>query len=63
MAKQKLTPAYWHEACDRTFCVQQIIDNLLSQHPAISQTPHLKIKIEQLQEILSEIYQETGAKM
>ena len=63
MSKVNLTPEYWHEACDRTYCIQEMVDQLLSQHPAIKQTPELKKMVANVQEILGEVYQITGSKM
>jgi len=63
MKKEKLNPGHWHEACDRTFCLCEIIDTMLLAHPAIKQTPELKKKVEEAQQILAEVYQLTGAKM
>lgn len=61
--KIRLTKAYWHEACDRTACVIDIVDTMLVAHPAIGQTKDIKEKIDKVQELLGEIYQAAGSKM
>lgn len=63
MSKVRLTKAYWHEACDRTACVIDIVDTMLVSHPAIEQTKEIKDKIDKVQELLGEIYQTTGSKI
>ena len=63
MAKKKLDKGYWHEATDRTLCVMDIIEAMLWKHPTVTQTPSLKKKIQKVQDILGEVYQEAGAKM
>lgn len=63
MAKEKLNPWHWHEATDRIHCVMEIIQIMLLDHPAISQSMNLKFKVEAAQNTLGEVYQETGAKM
>ena len=63
MAREKLNPGHWHEATDRTHCIMEIIQTMLLDHPAISQSRDLKTKVEAAQNILGEVYQEAGAKM
>lgn len=63
MSKQKLNPGHWLEATDRTHCVIEMIQIMLLDHPAISQTRDIKVKVEAAQNILGEVYQECGAKM
>lgn len=63
MAKEKLNAGHWHELTDRTLCVMDIIDTMLQGHPTISQSATLKKKLEKVQDLLGEVYQEAGAKM
>jgi hypothetical protein len=63
MAKVKLNAGHWHEATDRTYCIMQMIDSMLYEHLAISQTPELKQKIEKAQELLGKVYQEAGVQL
>lgn len=53
-----LDEGYFHEALDRTYIAQDYIENTLVGHPVYSQTPALAEKIEKVQEILSELYQD-----
>lgn len=58
----ELNDGHYHEALDRCFCVIEIIDNMLSDHPAIAQTALWKEKIDAVQEILADLYQLIGQK-
>lgn len=61
--KIKLDSAYYHEACDRTFCIQMMIEEMLSSHPAIMQNRALQGLVAKAQSALGDVYQRTGAKM
>jgi hypothetical protein len=47
-----------HEALDRTFTIQIMIENLLQHHPYI--TGHLAIMLKMIQEDLCDFYQAVG---
>lgn len=53
---QELGERDWIEVTDRADTIIQVVDILL-EHPAISQTPALKEKVEHAQGILFEVYQ------
>jgi len=59
---EELNEGHWHEACDRTHCVIEIIDNMLVNHPAIAQDPVLLQQVQYAQEILGTVYQAAGEK-
>lgn len=63
MSKEKLNKGHWHEAADRAHCIIAMMEELLIEHPAINQTPDLKIKVEKAQALLGDVYQKAGAKM
>jgi hypothetical protein len=62
MAKKvkHLDSGYWHEAMDRSYCVTEIIQSMLLDHPAIEQTKPLYKKILKAQELIAEAYQDCG---
>jgi hypothetical protein len=53
---------HWHEALDRTFCVQEMLDRLLSEHPVIEQDEELADQLEKVSAELAELYQMVGRK-
>lgn len=59
---EKLNDGHYHEALDRTYVIQDIIDRQLMDHPAISQTPAWKKIVQQAQDKLGELYLLIGAK-
>lgn len=63
MAKEKLNPGHWHEATDRAHCVNEIIQTMLLDHPAIKQTKEIRIFIEEAQNKIGEAYQLLGNKL
>lgn len=58
--KEVLDEGYFHEALDRTYLAQGFIEDYLVGHPVYAQTPALAEKIEKVQEILSELYQDVA---
>lgn len=63
MAKEKLNLGHWHEALDRAHCVSEIIQSMLLDHPAISQTKDIRVYIEDAQNKIGEAYQLLGNKL
>lgn len=53
---KKLDKWYIHEALDRTYCVQNIVEDMLSSHPVISKSKKLSKKLEKAQKILADVY-------
>lgn len=62
MAKEKLDHGHYIEAVDRCHCINEIIDTILLQHPAIAQNATWKKDIEKAQELIGKVYQEIGRK-
>lgn len=60
---EELNPGHWHEACDRTHCVEGIIHTMLLDHPAICSVPSIREKIEEALKLIGQVYQECGARM
>lgn len=65
MSKKKNTKSvldkfHYHEVLDRCFCVQNIIEDLLLDHPAIEQNKKWHDKIEKAQKLIGEVYQDIG---
>jgi hypothetical protein len=52
----ELNDGYFREALDRTYCIQDHIENVLIGHPAISQTPELKALADKAHDILGDLY-------
>ncbi len=50
-----------HEALDRCYCAQDIIDRMLLQHAAIMQNREWKAKAQKAEEILAELYMDIGS--
>jgi hypothetical protein len=65
MAKKKikLNAGHYHEALDRTYCVQGIIEQMLLNHPAINQAPELLKKVQKAQDLLADVYITIGKKI
>lgn len=63
MAKKKpkkLNPFLFHEALDRTFLVECVIDTHLCKHPGIQAIPRAARLIEKAAYLLAEAYQVIG---
>jgi hypothetical protein len=60
MAKQKLDGYSYHEALDRAYSVQVIIERMLIDHPVIKNKKRWAKKIEKAQELIAEVYIEIG---
>lgn len=60
--KVKLTPDFFHEACDRTYIAMEYLDMALLNHPVIKQDKELKTTVEDAIAKLWHVYQKTGAK-
>jgi len=63
MAKKiKLDEFHYHEALDRSFCVADIIENMLVTHPVVMKHKKIKKLVEKAQKNILEAYQEIGGK-
>lgn len=60
--KPKLNPGQYTEALDRCWIVQQMMQNILLEHPVIANHKAWAQKIESAQTIIGEVYQEIGAR-
>jgi hypothetical protein len=58
----KLDKYHYHELLDRSYCVMNIIEEMLIKHPVTKKHKKLRKKIEKAQMIIGEVYQEIGAK-
>ena len=58
--KLKLDEFHYHEALDRTYVLQTNIENTLQSHSVFHKHKKLARKLNEVQAILSEIYQEIG---
>lgn len=61
--KNKLNKSHYHEATDRVFMIQCIIEEHLQKHSVFKKEKKLGALLEEVQDILGEIYQQTGYKM
>ena len=62
MKKHKILDEFhYHEALDRAYIVESILNTHLAEHPVIQQHKDLKDKIEKAQELIIEVYQEIGS--
>ena len=58
--KIKLSKFYYHEALDRTHVISMIIETHLIEHPVFMKRKKLRKKIEKIQDILYDVYQDVG---
>ena len=56
--ENKLTKLHYHEALDRTFLAGKFVEDMLSEHPVYKQNPELNKKLDNVLEILADLYQE-----
>lgn len=61
--KKQLNKSHYHEATDRIFLIQCVIDDHLQKHPVFKKEKEWAKQLEKVQDILGELYQLTGAKM
>lgn len=52
----KLDEFHWHEALDRTYCVQNMANELLYKHPVFEQDVDLRFRLDKVMEQLNELY-------
>ena len=57
----KLDNYHYHEALDRTYVINTIIDEILTDHPVFKKHKRLKSKLEKASSIIGEVYQEIGS--
>jgi hypothetical protein len=58
--KIKLDEFHYHEAIDRTYVVQSNIENTLQSHPVFHKHKKLAKKLDKVQTLLRDLYQEIG---
>ena len=58
--KTKLDKFHYHEALDRAYIVNDIVNEHLLDHPVISTHKPLKKKVKKAVRLLAEVYQEIG---
>jgi|GEM_PF-1443264 len=58
--KNKLDEFHYHEVLDRTYMINEIIENFLINHPVVKKHKKIETDIENAQDILYEVYQEIG---
>jgi hypothetical protein len=61
--KNKLDEFHYHEVLDRTYMINEIIENFLINHLVIKKHKKIKNDIEKAQDILYGVYQEIGKLM
>lgn len=57
---EELDEFYYHEALDRSYIIENMIDDLLVWHPVIQKHEELKTRIETAQQLIIEAYQLVG---
>ena len=60
MKKSKLDEFHYHEACDRTYLILDMIDSMLINHPVYYKNKKLRKKLKKTQDILWQLYQKIG---
>jgi hypothetical protein len=60
--KKKLDKFYYHEALDRSYCIANMMEDMLVTHPVIKQNKKIKKLIGKSQRYLLDAYQEIGSK-
>lgn len=63
MPKTIISQDYLHEAMDRTFIIQNNIEDFLTQSKTAEELPKVKKLFEQANDKLAEAYQLMGSKM
>jgi len=63
MSKPIINPAYYHEMADRLHVLICTMDDHLLQHPVAKLDKKISKNIEKAIDLLSEAYQQAGAKM
>jgi len=56
----KIDKFHKHEVLDRIYVIQSNINDFLVEHPVIKSDKKMKKKLEKVQSILGNIYQEVG---
>ena len=57
---EKVDRFHYHEAIDRTYCVIEMIENILIHHPVMSKHKKIKKEIRKAQKTLIDSYQMIG---
>ena len=60
--KIKLDKYHYHEALDRSYCVADIIENMLVTHPVIEKHKKIRKHIKKAQKHILEAYTKIGGK-
>jgi cell fate (sporulation/competence/biofilm development) regulator YmcA (YheA/YmcA/DUF963 family) len=60
--KIKLDKYHYHEALDRSYCVADMIENMLVTHPVIEKHKKIRKHIKKAQRHILEAYQLIGGK-
>lgn len=55
--EEELDSYHYHEVVDRIHCVRVMLEELLTDHPAVVQTPEVQTLLENASRELSEAYQ------
>lgn len=58
--KNKLDEFHYHEALDRTYLIGSMVNDTLTTHPVYKKHKKLKKKINKVEDLLAELYQEMG---
>lgn len=57
---KKLDEFYYHEALDRAYLINSMIDDFLLKHPVIKKHKKIRIKTKKALSLLLEVYQRLG---
>jgi hypothetical protein len=57
---EKFNDGYYHEAMDRLYVIQNMIEDFLLSHPACERHPEIAQKVEEAQKLLGQAYQNFG---
>jgi hypothetical protein len=60
MPETRLDEFHWHEVLDRTHVVADTFDDHILLHPAIEQTPSLKMAADEVSRRMHDLYQAIG---
>lgn len=58
--QEELNEGHYNEIGDRTWVIQEMVDTILTKHPAIMQNENLKRQVDEIQSKLGKLYQDIG---
>lgn len=57
----ELDEFHYHELMDRTNCILETVEWHLEEHPVSQEHPDIRVKLNQVGELLADVYQKAGS--